>query len=166
MDQGITECHNVLTVNLAASDGPKHNHKHNSNCLHGLATISHLLSCTWRNPPTVPAFRYLMPLYSLQKPLYSLFLHGYASLDHHKPTIKQVVLNNVTGSITFSTASFMSAYVLRMNLLSSVKSTGHQWPTLVSNGKCYSSSTVPGIEHRVCQRISAPQATLMQSWSF
>ena len=53
-------------------------------------------------------------------------LQGYASPDHHLPTAKRVILDDVTGSITFTTASlytFMPVvqYVLSVNLLSCMK---------------------------------------------
>lgn len=55
-----------------------------------------------------------------------LSLHEYASLEHHWPTTKLVVLNIVTGN---KVCHSFSSWSVRVNLLWSVISTIHEWCT-------------------------------------
>lgn len=74
----------------------------------------------------------------------------------------------VQPSLTNHQTGQVLSHELRLNLLSSVKSTGCQWgnfPILVVYGKRQSRSTVPGSENRAHYRTSSPQATLMESVS-
>ncbi|KAI3376256.1 hypothetical protein L3Q82_016761 [Scortum barcoo] len=83
-------------------------------------------------------------------------------------TIDKMVMENkgdyYTNEMLQEVEKEIETEVLRVNLLSSVKSTGRQWRTcqiLVFFSKCQSSSTVLGSEHRAHYRTSGPQATFM-----
>ncbi|KAI4875052.1 hypothetical protein NFI96_014253, partial [Prochilodus magdalenae] len=92
---------------------------------------------------------------------------GYASPDHHWSTTKPVILNDVAGGITFSTAtpepvtSVVCAQVKPALICEKHKAPVVDLSILVFCGKCQSSSTVLASEHRAHNRTSGPQAALM-----
>ena len=98
-------------------------------------------------------------------------LHGYASPDHHWPTTKPVMLNDVAGSIAFSLASpdpftsITDAQGEPALICEKHRAPVADMPILVFYSKCQSSSTVLGSEHRAHYRTSRPEATLMKSVS-